>query len=107
MAFTKAVLLSTLPPGGRKIIEIKGVEIALFHRDEGVTAVSNICPHSGGALGEGLLTDGDIVCPLHFWRFKLDSGRSVRPQGYWIKRFPVKLENGWIYLDLPEEEVDR
>ena len=104
MPFQKTVKRSDLPPGQKKIVEINGLEIALFHLERGIFAVSNICPHSGGALGEGFVSGSEITCPLHFWQFNLETGRSSRPRDFRIETYPVKIEKEWIWLDLPEED---
>ena len=54
------------------------VPIALVHRDGGFTALSGVCNHAGGPLGEGSL-DGDyVVCPWHFWKFHRIGGEGER-----------------------------
>ncbi|MFI4945984.1 MAG: Rieske (2Fe-2S) protein, partial [Burkholderiales bacterium] len=50
--------------------------IALVHRDGGFTAISGVCNHVGGPLGEGRL-DGDyVVCPWHNWKFHYRTGEG-------------------------------
>ena len=102
MPFVKALKTSDLPSEGRKIIEISGLEIALFNIQNRIYAISNICPHNGGSLGEGMLFGQTILCPLHFWKFNVVTGKSSNQPAYRIESYPVKLEKEWIYLDLPE-----
>jgi nitrite reductase/ring-hydroxylating ferredoxin subunit/multimeric flavodoxin WrbA len=74
--------------------------IALVHRDGGFTAISGVCNHVGGPLGEGRL-DGDyVVCPWHNWKFHYHTGEGE--PGFEEDRVPsyaTKLENGRVFVD--------
>ena len=52
-------------------------KIALTARDGVFHAISGVCNHVGGPLGDGRL-DGDyVVCPWHGSEFALDEGRVI------------------------------
>jgi nitrite reductase/ring-hydroxylating ferredoxin subunit/multimeric flavodoxin WrbA len=74
--------------------------IALVHRDGAFTAISGVCNHVGGPLGEGRL-DGDyVVCPWHNWKFHYRTGEGE--PGFEEDRVPsyaTKLENGRVFVD--------
>jgi multimeric flavodoxin WrbA/nitrite reductase/ring-hydroxylating ferredoxin subunit len=76
-------------------------ELAISLKDGKFGAVSNICNHAGGPLGEGRL-DGDyIVCPWHNWKFHRRSG--VGEPGFERDRvpaYPVNVENGRVLVNL-------
>ncbi len=51
-------------------------KIALVHKDGVFSALSGVCNHVGGPLGQGTL-DGDwVVCPWHHWKFHCRSGEG-------------------------------
>jgi len=62
-------------------------------------AISNICNHVGGPLGQGRL-DGDyVVCPWHQWKFHRRTGAGE--PGYEADRVPshgVKVEGGRLFV---------
>jgi len=74
--------------------------IALVQKDGAWSAISNVCNHVGGPLGEGHL-DGDyVVCPWHHWKFHYRTGEGE--PGFEADRVPsyaVKLENGRVLVD--------
>ena len=76
-------------------------ELAISLKDGTVGAVSNVCNHAGGPLGDGRL-DGDyIVCPWHNWKFHRCSG--VGEPGFEQDRvpaYPVRVENGRILVNI-------
>ncbi|MGE3527550.1 MAG: Rieske 2Fe-2S domain-containing protein, partial [Gemmatimonadales bacterium] len=77
------------------------VRIALTCRDGEFGAISGVCNHVGGPLGEGRL-DGDyVVCPWHNWKYHRTTG--VGEPGFeedTAPRYAVKVENGRVLVDL-------
>ncbi len=90
-------LLNDIPPGGRKLIKLNGIDIALFNIGGTIFAIKNRCPHRSGPLIRGFIDEaGGIKCPMHGWRFDLRDGSSERPAQATV--YPVKLENNVLYL---------
>jgi len=69
--------LSSIPPGEGRAFAVGKRRIAVFHTREGqVLAVQADCPHRGGPLADGLLGGNTLICPLHAWKFDLESGKA-------------------------------
>jgi nitrite reductase (NADH) large subunit len=73
-------------------------------------ASQNMCPHKKAfVLSRGIIgTAGDepkIACPLHKKTFSLESGKSLQSEEYRLKTFPVKVENGKVFVELPPAEM--
>ena len=67
--FIKVASTSEIGPGSVKKVEAAGKEIAVYNVDGAFYATTNICPHQGGPLDEGILEGTSIVCPWHAWAF--------------------------------------
>jgi nitrite reductase/ring-hydroxylating ferredoxin subunit/multimeric flavodoxin WrbA len=84
-----------------RALRVGSQRIALTCRDGVFGAISGVCNHAGGPLGEGTL-DGDYVtCPWHYWKFHAVTG--VGEPGYEEDRVPayaVKVESGRVLIDL-------
>jgi nitrite reductase (NADH) small subunit len=52
------------------------------------------CPHKGGPLAEGLVRDGFVTCPWHWYSYELATGRCRTAVGYELRRYPVVLVGG-------------
>lgn len=94
-----------------KIIRPKdGEAIAVFRDGNKVSAVSNVCRHQGGPLGEGKIVDGCITCPWHGFQYRMEDGRSPPPFTEKIATYMTKLVDGVIYVSpkptLPGTKVD-
>lgn len=85
-------------------LHINGKTICLAKHNNQLFACTQKCPHAGGLLVDGYLDAlGNLVCPLHKYKFSLKNGRNVSGEGYYLKTFSIKeKENGvFICLDLP------
>ncbi len=74
-------------------------EIGIFRLTDGrILAVANRCPHKGGPLSEGIVSNHLVFCPLHDWKINLEDGKVEAPDKGCIKTFPVKVEGGEIFI---------
>lgn len=71
-----------------------------------ITACTQKCPHAGGILSEGFIDAlGNIVCPLHRYKFSLQNGRNTSGEGYFLKTFPVKIQNEGVFIGIEENNL--
>ncbi|MEP6674911.1 MAG: Rieske 2Fe-2S domain-containing protein [Ferruginibacter sp.] len=85
-------------------IEINGKTICIAKHDDELQACTHKCPHAGGRLAEGYLDAlGNIVCPLHRYKFNLQNGRNISGEGYYLKIFPLDLRPDGIFVGLEEK----
>jgi len=84
------------------------LRIALSYRDGEFGAISGVCNHVGGPLGEGTHdSDGYVTCPWHGWKFHWRTGFGE--PGFEDDRVPgyeVKVENGRVLVD-PQPKTTR
>jgi toluene monooxygenase system ferredoxin subunit len=58
------------------------------------------CPHQGVALAEGEFDDGLLTCRAHRWQFDAATGQGVNPRSAHLKRFPVRVVDGMVSIDV-------
>ena len=100
MTFIPIAKLSEIPAGSAKIVELKNAEIALFRLGDAFFAISNVCPHQGGPLGEGKIEGDQVVCPWHAWRFNLKDGSSPLSPKLKLKTYPVKQDGDQLLISI-------
>ena len=85
------------------LIEINGKALCLGrHRDQ-VFVFAHKCPHAGAELSAGWIdAKGNIVCPLHGYRFSLETGRNITGEGYHLKHWPVEQREDGLYVGMDE-----
>lgn len=81
-----------------KIITVQGERVAVFRYDGKISAVSNVCRHQAGPLGEGKIVDGCITCPWHGYQYRPESGDSPPPFTEKIPTFNLRLVKGRIMV---------
>jgi len=93
-----------IPRLGSRLVERAaeaGGNIAIFRTgDDKVFALLDRCPHKGGPLSQGIVHGESVTCPLHAWNIDLQSGEAKAPDVGCARRFPVKVEEGNVFLDL-------
>ncbi len=93
--------LAAIPRLGARTVKTGQNTIAVFRtRDDQVFALDDQCPHRGGPLSQGIVTGCQIICPLHDWCIRLEDGAAEAPDEGHTGSYPVKVDNGVIYLSL-------
>jgi sulfoxide reductase heme-binding subunit YedZ len=77
---------------------VSGERVAVFKYDGRVSAVSNVCQHQNGPLGEGEIIDGCITCPWHGFQYDPETGASPPPFTEKVPTFDVKIDDGWVHV---------
>ena len=91
-----------------RAVTLAGREIALFNLGDRFLATDNRCPHEGGPLCDGIVAGDAVVCPLHAWKVRLDSGTVERPasKDACVTTYPTRVEDGIVWLGLPISLAD-
>jgi nitrite reductase/ring-hydroxylating ferredoxin subunit/DMSO/TMAO reductase YedYZ heme-binding membrane subunit len=87
-----------IPEGGARIV-CAGERIAVFRYDGKISAVSNVCRHQNGPLGEGRVIDGCITCPWHGYQYLPGNGRSPAPFTEKVATFDVRVACGRVFVN--------
>lgn len=104
--------VENFPQDGGATIKYGKSQIAVFNfssRGEWY-ASQNMCPHKKAfVLSRGIVGDQSgipkVACPLHKKTFSLESGESLQGEDYDIRTFPVKVEDGNVFLKVPPTEI--
>ena len=86
-------LVDRIPPGEGQTFLVAGREIAVFRTrgtDE-VHATQARCPHKAGLLADGIVGDGKVICPLHSYKFDLETGAAVRNECTSLRTYRTEL----------------
>jgi sulfoxide reductase heme-binding subunit YedZ len=96
--FVEVCRIDQIVDNRARIVSLSGERVAVFKYDGKVSAVSNVCQHQNGPLGEGKIVDGCITCPWHGYQYNPDDGKSPPPFTEEIPTFNVKVVEGRIYV---------
>ena len=85
-------------------IEVAGKKICITALKENLRACAAKCPHAGGKISNGYVDAlGNIVCPLHRYKFSLDTGRNTSGEGYFLKTYPIEQREKGVYIGIEEK----
>jgi nitrite reductase/ring-hydroxylating ferredoxin subunit len=84
-----------------------GRSFAAFADGDELYVTDGACPHNGGPLAEGLVRDGVVTCPWHWYAYELTTGRCRTASGYELRRYPVVEVEGRAYASIPPAEPAR
>ncbi len=83
-----------------KVVCLKSQErVAIFKYDGKLSAISNVCKHQGGPLGEGQIIDGCVTCPWHGYQYLPENGQSPPPYTEKIPTYEVRVEGDRVLLN--------
>ncbi len=91
--------VSEIPDKRARIACLGGERVAVFRYDGLISAVSNVCQHQNGPLGEGRILDGCITCPWHGYQYRPADGASPPPFTEKVPTFRVRLEGDRVLVD--------
>jgi nitrite reductase/ring-hydroxylating ferredoxin subunit len=77
---------------------LSGERVAIFKYDGKISAVSNVCQHQNGPLGEGKILDGCITCPWHGYQYLPETGASPPPFVEKVPTFNVRVKDGRVFV---------
>ncbi len=86
-------------PNNIAVAELNGNKICVARHNDSYFAFAYKCPHAGGILADGHIDAiGNIVCPLHRYKFSLQNGRNISGEGYYLKHWPIELRKEGVYI---------
>ncbi len=85
------------------IADMDGKKICIGKFRETIFAFAYKCPHAGGILADGYVDAlGNIVCPLHRYKYDMKNGRNISGEGYYLKNWPVEMREDGIYVGVED-----
>jgi nitrite reductase/ring-hydroxylating ferredoxin subunit/DMSO/TMAO reductase YedYZ heme-binding membrane subunit len=91
--------LSIPDKGARIVTAPDGERIAVFRDGTQIGALSNLCAHQNGPIGEGQIIDGCVTCPWHGYQYRLHDGCAPPPFTEKLATYRVRFANGLIEVD--------
>jgi nitrite reductase/ring-hydroxylating ferredoxin subunit/DMSO/TMAO reductase YedYZ heme-binding membrane subunit len=96
--YTAVCEVEKIPEKRACVVSCGGERVAVFRYDGKISAISNVCQHQNGPLGEGKIIDGCITCPWHGYQYLPDSGASPPPFTEKVPTYRTRVVGGLVYL---------
>ncbi len=74
-------------------------KVAIFRYGNKLSALSNVCAHQNGPLGEGRIVFGCVTCPWHGFQYRPEDGRAPPPYTEKLATYRLRLDGTRVLLD--------
>ncbi|MBO3458968.1 Rieske (2Fe-2S) protein [Aetokthonos hydrillicola Thurmond2011] len=98
--YVSVAQVAEVKASGYVVVYAEGQAIALFYQGDKIYAIDNRCPHMGFPLHRGTVKDCILTCHWHHARFDLASGGTFDAWADDVRAFPVKIQDGQVWVDL-------
>jgi nitrite reductase/ring-hydroxylating ferredoxin subunit/DMSO/TMAO reductase YedYZ heme-binding membrane subunit len=96
--FVEVCAVDNIPEKRAKVVSLGTERVAVFRYDGKISAISNVCRHQNGPLGEGRIIDGCVTCPWHGYQYSPDTGASPPPFTDKVPTYQTKLIDGKVLI---------
>jgi nitrite reductase (NADH) small subunit len=86
----------------RWLVEADGRSYLVIVRDGGPVVTDALCPHRQLPLVEGIVRDGALVCPGHWYAFDLADGGCRTTGDVTLPLYDVVSQDGALYAEVPD-----
>lgn len=92
-------LVSEIPPGRAKSVDLENFKVAIFNVDGGFYAIKDACPHAEYPLNKGTLRGEVVACSSHNWQFNVRTGECLRGNpGSTIRTFEIEIRGDEVWV---------
>src|SRR5262245_23002077 len=102
MPFVKVAHLSSLAADSVTEVLIDEYPYAICNVGGEIRALSGICIHQGGPLGQGQIHEGRVVCPYHLWEFDCRTGEYDFDAAKRVATYDVRVQDNEVFVEVPE-----
>jgi len=83
------------------VVDIHGKKVCCTRYEDSLYAFAYKCPHASGMMADGFIDDtGNVVCPLHRYRFSVKNGYNSSGEGFYLKTYLVEQREDGVYIGL-------
>ena len=94
--------LSTLPDRKPVYALVGEVDLVVVRFDDEVSVFYGRCLHRGALMSDGFVSGNNLMCGLHYWDYRLDSGVSEYANDEALPKFKSWMEGDDIVVDADE-----
>ncbi len=100
----KTVQWSTLPEKEPTHFLAKEVDLVIIRYGDEVSVLYGRCLHRGALLADGYIQGHNLICGLHGWDYRYDSGVSQYHNAEVLHKFAASIQDDYVCID--ESELD-
>ncbi len=83
--------------------EVDGLDLVYIKYDDQISVLYGRCIHRGALLSDGHIDGKNLICGVHGWDYRYDTGVSEYKNDDVLHKFKAEIKDGFVWLD--EEEI--
>jgi len=105
MTKTKTLKFDDLQDRTPTPLQVNGLDLVVVRYDDNVSVLYGRCLHRGALMADGYISGDNLICGLHGWDYRYDTGVSEYNNSEVLYKFKSEIEDGYIYVD--EDEINQ
>lgn len=85
---------------------VKNTDLVIIKYDEDVSVLYGRCLHRGALLADGSVSGENLICGLHFWDYRIDTGVSAYNNSEVLKKFSSWIDENENAVYVDENEIE-
>ena len=81
---------------------VNGLDLVVTKFDEDVSVLYGRCLHRGALMADGHVSGHNLICGLHGWDYRIDTGVSEYNNEERLHKFTSSVQDGNVYVDADE-----
>ncbi len=81
---------------------VGGVDLVVVRFDDEVSVLYGRCLHRGALMADGTVQGEDLICGVHGWDYRLETGVSAYNNKEVLHKFGAWIEDGGVWVDAEE-----
>ena len=81
--------------------EVDGVDLVIVRFDDNHSVLYGRCLHRGALMSDGHLDGDNLICGVHYWDYRLDTGISEYNNSETLHKFSSWVEEGEVLWTFP------
>jgi nitrite reductase/ring-hydroxylating ferredoxin subunit len=100
MPFVRAAKIAEVPAGAIHEFQVAGKAVAVANIAGRFYAISDVCVHRGGPLGQGELHDTVVTCPWHGWQYDVTTGKVTQNPTMGVACYATEVRGDEVFVDI-------
>ncbi|MEM7369233.1 MAG: glutamate synthase-related protein [Bacteroidota bacterium] len=78
---------------------VEQTDLVVIRYGDEVSVLYGRCLHRGALLADGHIEGHNLICGLHNWDYRMDTGVSEYEPKEKLQKFPASIHEGYVYID--------
>ncbi len=84
--------------------QVNGLDLVIIKYENNISVLYGRCLHRGALMADGYIDGDNIICGVHNWDFRIDTGVSQYDNNEALHKFHSEIVDGYVVVD--EDEIN-